>query len=75
MTPIHHNNCTYCQFRYKIFTTAKGRKKPVETERCRLTNKTLSPPMTDGRYCTLYRQIDCPCQLCQTTALETERNS
>jgi len=62
---IHHNNCTYCQHRKRIFVGQGKSRKPKEIEKCGLTDRTVPAPFTEGlRYCEHYQQVNCTCQLC-----------
>lgn len=66
MRIIHHNNCTYCQYREQIPVGTKSKHR--ELERCALTNQQIPRPFDpDGgrRYCERYRQRGCECDRCQ----------
>jgi hypothetical protein len=63
---VHHNDCTYCQFRADTPVGKKGKRIFIE-ERCRLTNWRIPAPFsTDGiRYCPEYKQVGCECEACK----------
>jgi hypothetical protein len=67
---IHHNNCTYCQYRQQIPAGTKSKRR--ELERCALTDQHIPRPFDpDGgqRYCEHYRQKGCACDRCQPTEM------
>jgi len=75
--PLHHNDCTYCEFRQRQFAKTKGRKKPRETELCALDGEAIAPPpltmvekqtllkTKSERVCQEYTQENCTCQKCE----------
>ena len=59
---VHHNNCTYCIYRLCLPAGTKTKKR--EIERCAVTGKDCSPPMSNDRYCEGYVQRNCTCERC-----------
>lgn len=57
---IHHNDCTYCEYRFQATFKKKGKK--YEIERCRLHMQ----PVPESRCCSSYVQHGCACPECTT---------
>lgn len=60
--PVHHNDCTYCEFRELKDFGRKSRKN--FKERCLLHNRLVVPLGTGKRLCDDYTQRNCDCPSC-----------
>lgn len=70
--PVHHDNCTYCQWRL-VIKSKKGRRKS-EIEKCMLSGVIIPPPMGD-RYCSEYTQEQCDCEQCEELRKKYDRST
>jgi len=61
--PIHHKDCTYCDFRV-VFKHELKKKKVRELEKCGVSGAIIPPPGGD-RYCSEYTQRTCDCEQCE----------
>lgn len=60
---LHHNDCTYCQFRHRIPFMEGKKKRSMEV--CKKHERRCVPVGDPERYCEDYRQINCDCDNCQ----------